>query len=556
MTRMIADPTARLADLVEICRTFRLEALGPQLQACRELTAAHGIVDVAVLGQFKAGKSSFLNSLVGAEVLPTGVLPVTALVTRLAHGEADGLQVQFRSGERRSAPLADLTGYVAERDNPENAKGVVTVDVTLAALAPFRGLRFVDTPGLGSVFAHNTRASLDWLPRVGGALVAIAAHQPLSEQDLALLREVSRHTPEVTILLTKADLVSPEDLGSVQAFIHQQTLRHLDRPPKILPYSTRPGFEALREAVHRHLLEQVAGEHESLAAEILDHKLHALAQACGDYLRLARTAAAADAAARSALLDLLRAERAHLPALRGEVATLARDLQTRLRTRASEHFHAFRGEVARRLRAGLEPEMRDWRGNLARQRARFEAWLVRSLAEEMGRMSERGNDLVGPFLAEAQASVHRTVRAFQDRLAQATERALCLRFEGAAFQAVAQPPRHPDIHVGQVFDTQVDLLWFLIPMGIFGPLFRRHCRKLLPWEAEKHLARLAHQWSEATQAAVAALVAEAVGFMGQELATLEGLVATAQDQGPALEDALARLDPLPGEAVDVRTANQ
>lgn len=541
MTRSL-DPGQALAETIRICESFGLGALRPQLQACTEAIQNQGVVDIAILGQFKAGKSSFLNSLAGGDVLPVGVLPVTAVVTRLDHGETDSALVAFLDGNTRKCRLQEISNYVTERDNPENVKQVASVEVTLQSLAPFQGIRFVDTPGLGSVFTHNTQASLDWLPKVGGALVAIAVNQPLGEQDLKLLCEVSRHTPEVTILLTKADLVTQEELDAITAFTRQQAARHLPHKPRILAISTQPGFEPLREAVRWHILEDLAAQHEALAARILDHKLQTAGAACRDYLRLASQAASASAASRANLQAVLQAEQTGLPAVRGEIATLARDLQTRVRGRAMEHFHGFRGEVARNLQAAIQAEMATWKGHLGKRRERFEQWLEKALETEMARVSEHGVDFLQPFLEQAQGSLHRTVRAFQDRLAQAIERALGLRFEGATFRTDLVEPHQPDIRVGKVFDTQVDLLWFLIPMGIFGSLFRRHCLKLLPWEAEKHLARLAHQWAEAGQSALNDLVAQAVAFMNQELATLGTLASTAEDRAPELAETLAWLD--------------
>ncbi len=56
--------------LERICREFHVDSLLPQLRAGEEVLLEHGVVDVAVLGQFKAGKSSFLNDLIGRDVLP------------------------------------------------------------------------------------------------------------------------------------------------------------------------------------------------------------------------------------------------------------------------------------------------------------------------------------------------------------------------------------------------------------------------------------------------------------------------------------------------------
>ena len=531
----------RLSVLTQLCGTYRMATLEPQLRACEAMTREAGVVDVAVLGQFKAGKSSFLNSLIGAEVLPVGVLPLTALVTRLAHGPDDRLEIQFRSGERRTLPVPALSDYVTEAANPRNEKEVATAELTLAALAPFKGLRFVDTPGLGSVFQHNTQASLEWLPRVGGALLAIAVNQPFGEQDLHLLRDVARHTPEIAILLTKADLVTETQLEQILDFTQHQVAQHLGRPVRVLPFSTQPAFAAMREAVRQHLLTRVAGPHEDLAQAILDHKLRAIQGACQEYLRLALGAAEAAAGSREALRIAIAQERVALDAVKGEVGVLVRDLQTRARTRAADRFLAHKPAVARRLHTDLKAEMKGWAGHLGQRRERFEAWLDAALREAMMDVSLTGHEVLDACLLEAQTSLQRLVRAFQDRLAETIRQALGLRFEGARFHAEINEPRQPDIRIGKVFDTQVDLLWFLIPMGLLGRFFERHFLKLLPWEAEKSLSRLANQWAEAGQASLQGLVAQALDFMRQELSTLESLTLGVEDHRADLQEALRTL---------------
>ncbi|MBP2673871.1 MAG: Dynamin family protein, partial [Deltaproteobacteria bacterium] len=82
-----------------ICRNFRIDSLAPQLAACEEMLGDGGLVDVAVLGQFKAGKSSFLNGLIGGAVVPVDVLPSTAVVTRVGYGPTERVTVHGLDGE-------------------------------------------------------------------------------------------------------------------------------------------------------------------------------------------------------------------------------------------------------------------------------------------------------------------------------------------------------------------------------------------------------------------------------------------------------------------------
>lgn len=145
---------------------------------------------------------------------------------------------------------------------------------------------------------------------------------------------------------------------------------------------------------------------------------------------------------------------------------------------------------------------------------------------------------------EHQASLGRTVRAFKGRLAGEVDRVFGIPFKGAEFVPHLAPPSAPDIQIGRVFDSHLELIWFLIPMRIFGPLLERHMLKLLPWEAEKNLARLANQWAERLQAAIEAMTGEAHAFMEGELASLGHLVDSAPSSQAELQSALETIKAL------------
>ncbi len=533
-----------LERLERLCRKFHVDSLLPQLKAGEEVLREHGVVDVAVLGQFKAGKSSFLNGLIGRDVLPVNVLPATAVITRIGHGPAERAVVRYRSGRVEAIPLADLPGFVTEQRNPGNAKEVSIVDVELPALEGFRGMRFVDTPGLGSIFAHNTKVSMDWLPRVGGALVAVSVNHPLSEQDLNLLLEVFRHTPETGILLTKADLVSTGQLQAVVEFTTQQVVRHTKKDVPILPFSNRPGFDPLRRAVAEHLSRRIVQRREETFEEIVNHKIRFLIGGCRQYLALAQHAAEAAGKAQEDLRAVLVREGQDAGSVKSEVGLRVRDLESRVRTAAGERFHSCHGEVRERMDRRLREIETEWTGNLAKVTGKFREWLLEALEEELAEVSYYGETHLAGFLVTAQTSFHRTVRAFQDRLAKEIERALGISFTGAQFHAEIEEPARPDVRVGKTFDTQIDLLWFLVPMSVFRPLVFRHFRKQITWEVEKNLSRLASQWADAVNRSIGGLARQSLEFMRDEIATIRGLVEGAEDRRDEIGKALAELDRL------------
>jgi hypothetical protein len=447
------------------------------------------------------------------------------------------------SGEALEIPVSRLAEFVTERGNPANEKRVAVVDVELPSLAPYEGVRFVDTPGLGSVFAHNTRVSKEWMPRVGAALVAVSVNHPLSEDDLLLLNDVSSHTPEAVILLTKADLVSGEELASVIEFTRSQATSRTGKEWRVLPVSNRPGFEGMRNDVAEYLRKRIAGRREEAFGEIAGHKVRALAAGCREYLLLAERAAEAAGTARSELVAALARERRGFPAVRGELRLLCNHLKAEVRTAADERFHAYYGEVTGRVTANLPEAMAGWKGHLARVTPEFEGWLADAMMEEMGAVSLHGEGHLAGFLFRAQASVERSVRAFVDRLAREIERALGIRFEGARFDPQVEEPAHPDVRLSPTFDTHFELLWFLIPMQIFRPLVRRHFLRRIPWEVEKNLSRVAGQWADAMGDSIDGLFRDATEFLGREIETIAGLVgeADAGNRGEEVRAALAEL---------------
>ncbi len=538
----MTDLAAIVERLERICAEFRIDSLRPRLSAVADGLRDEGVVDVAVLGQFKAGKSSFLNALIGRDAMPVDVLPATAVVTRIVHGPKDRVLVRRLSGAVDEASVDRLADFVTERCNPGNEKGVALVDVELTALGAYAGVRFVDTPGLGSAFTHNTKAALDWLPRVGGALLAVSVSHPLSEQDIALLRDVCRHTPEAAILLTKVDLVSEGQRDAVVEFLHRQVVRHTGKELPILPCSVHPAFEGLRDGVRDHLLRRIVARREEARDAIVAHKVRGLAAGCREYLLLARRAAEAAGRARSGLTTVLLREEGEIGAVAAEIGLFVRDLSSRVRTESGERFHAYHGDVAAGLRAELDRRMPGWTGNLARTTRDYREWLETAMAEEMARLSEHGEAHLAGFLVKARSSLHRTVRAFQERLAKEIETALGIAFAGARFDAAIAPPERPDVRVGTTFDSHVDLLWFLVPMAVFRPVVRRHFLKRIPWESEKNLSRLSGQWADAVNASIDAVARQAVDFIRDEIATVARLVSEAGDRRAEIAEALAALD--------------
>ena len=152
-------------------REHELVELYPEIAALAE-RATSPAADVGVFGRISSGKSSLINALVAAPVLPVGATPVTALPLRVERGEAEVL-VRFATGRTERHPVESVARFAAESENPGNRLGVTALKVR-APSAP-EGIRFLDTPGVGAYTTPTTASAFAWLPRCDLGLVLIAA---------------------------------------------------------------------------------------------------------------------------------------------------------------------------------------------------------------------------------------------------------------------------------------------------------------------------------------------------------------------------------------------
>ena len=227
-----------LQTIKQISTDFNIRSLDRQIAACEELFTENPLIDVAILGQFKAGKSSFINSLIGASILPIGVIPVTTVITRLSYGPIQRAFVTYYDGKRCEVGVSEIEEYISEAKNKANGKNVEVVDVELPSLRSYSGLRLVDTPGLGSIFKYNTEISEEWLPEVGAAIIAISSDRPLAENDLNLIRELMEFTPRVILMLTKVDLLTHGQQNEIVTFFGESLKHEFNKDFPILLYST------------------------------------------------------------------------------------------------------------------------------------------------------------------------------------------------------------------------------------------------------------------------------------------------------------------------------
>lgn len=176
---------------------------------------------VAVVGEFKRGKSTFINALLGVQVLPTDVLPCSATLNRVTYAIEKRVSVTYKDGRVEDIPYDSLPSYVTKLTEQSEAVAATLAEATVYYPSPYcqNNVDVIDTPGLNEDQAM-TAVTLGVLPQVDAAIMVIMAQSPFSdyERDFLETRLLSADLGRVIFVVNGIDrLNSPED---VQRLLH------------------------------------------------------------------------------------------------------------------------------------------------------------------------------------------------------------------------------------------------------------------------------------------------------------------------------------------------
>jgi len=234
---------------------------------------AEGAFNLVVLGQFKRGKSTLINALLGEKILPTAIVPLTSVVTILRYGPQLRVEVQYLDERKQEVQLADLPAYITERENPRNQKGVKEVTVFYPSAYLKGGVRIIDTPGAGSVYSHNTDVAYAYLPYVDAAIFVTSADPPLSNSEHQFLTDIRAFVDKLFFILNKIDQVSEADREEALEFTTRIIEENVGKGRvKMHPLSARMALDGKRKGDNGLLQASLLPDFERRLQDFLIHE--------------------------------------------------------------------------------------------------------------------------------------------------------------------------------------------------------------------------------------------------------------------------------------------
>jgi GTP-binding protein EngB required for normal cell division len=253
-------------DVVSSLRHYTLakQEVATSVRAAKQLFQAHGAQEaaercqalvvqlaedrfnLAVVGQFKRGKSTLMNAILGRDLLPTGLLPLTSAITTLCYGPKKRVMLNRKGWAwEQEVPLAQLADYITERGNPGNEKGLVEARVEMPLSFLRRGLYFIDTPGIGSARHENTATTYAFLPQMNAVIFVTSVEAPLSEAEERFLVDIRGWVRQLFVVVNKIDVLGEEDREEVLGYIQTRVAQLLGTgTAHLFPLSARDGLTA------------------------------------------------------------------------------------------------------------------------------------------------------------------------------------------------------------------------------------------------------------------------------------------------------------------------
>ncbi len=198
---------------------------------------------LVIAGEFNSGKSSFINALLGASVLPEGVTPTTDRITLLRHG--DTIQSQLQEA------------HLLEQTYPSEV---------------LRHLMIVDTPGTNAVIRRHEELTRDFIPRADLVLFTTSADRPFTESERAFLALIQEWGKKIVIILNKIDILDEAGQDQVLEFVRDHAHAVLGRTPEVFAISARTALRARMKGDNSLWEASRFGEAEHYIVDTLDEE--------------------------------------------------------------------------------------------------------------------------------------------------------------------------------------------------------------------------------------------------------------------------------------------
>jgi GTPase Era involved in 16S rRNA processing len=193
---------------------------------------------LVVLGEFNHGKSTFVNALLGADILPVGITPTTASINHVVYAPQPTARVVLLSGESKHLEASQVKEWVTVAGG--HASEVSYVEVGFPSDLLQNNVVLVDTPGVNDLNEQRAEVTYGYVPRADAVVFLLDAGQALKDSEREFLRsrvfEAARE--RLIFVLGKMDMLSADEKPAVIDYV-KKGLAKMIPDPVVFPLSAK-----------------------------------------------------------------------------------------------------------------------------------------------------------------------------------------------------------------------------------------------------------------------------------------------------------------------------
>jgi len=186
--QMLMTVNQALSDLEALCEQVRMTEQQEELQRIQQKLSSHTF-SVGIMGEFKRGKSTVINSLLEKEIMPADILPCSATMNRVTYDLHPHAELIMRDGSKKDIPVEQLVSFVTKltAENESNAAQVDEAIVYYPCRFCKNGVDIIDTPGLNDDERMNKIAE-EVIPKLDAVIMVITPDNPFSMSEAEFVR--------------------------------------------------------------------------------------------------------------------------------------------------------------------------------------------------------------------------------------------------------------------------------------------------------------------------------------------------------------------------------
>lgn len=258
---------AGMRDVAALARDVGMTSLSGDLENIRIPKLVEERFALVVLGEFNHGKSTFVNALCGAAILPAGITPTTATINHLVWSDQPRATAHLTDDTTKTVDPKALADWVTIEG--KEAGHVRYVEVGWPADILRDKVTLVDTPGVNDINEQRAEITYSYIPRADAVLFLLDGAQVLKQSERSFLEQriLRRSKDKLIFVLGKIDLLAPDEREEALAYCREHLGRVVDEPV-IFPVSAKralsddaqqklaSGLEPLKRHLQRYLAEE------------------------------------------------------------------------------------------------------------------------------------------------------------------------------------------------------------------------------------------------------------------------------------------------------------